>query len=707
VSEALRVLALVELIGLAALPLTRVLFGRLPGGGLGLAKPLGLLLVTWIAWLAGSVAPYGVVVAAGAVWLLVVVGVLARWWPFRVVPDDPLRRRLGWTAEAVFLGAFAAMLLVRSFAPDVWGTEQPMDMALITTVGRSGGFPPDSPWLAGEDLDYYYLGHLAMAIVARLTFIGADEGYNVALALVFALAATATFSVAAALAAAAGRAPARCGLAGVLLVLVLGNLAAAEELRAADGLASYDWFSASRVVPGTINEFPAFSFVLGDLHAHVLALPFTLLAVATALGLVFHGPRPRDALAAGLVTGLLYAINAWTAPVVAGLVLLALAGRIRGAGRPSWATAAAWTATYALVALLAVLPFLAAFDQPTGGIGLVDERRGFGAFVADQVRLHGLLVWLTGAAFAGAVLRTERPLRNLAWAGIAFALAGSALVSVDLTGTLALGVLTGVALRQALRRWTPPGERAVWVLVTVGLGCLLAPEFVYVRDEFDRSELFRMNTVFKLGYEAWLLLGLAGAGSIALARSWLGRRGALAWGAGAALLAVVAAAFPVAAPYARTAGFQDGPRLDGLRWLARIAPGDIPAIEWLRSNAGSDAVLLESAGDDYSPFGHARMSTFTGVPAVLGWAGHELQWGHDPGDRRAAVDRLYRTTDAAEAARLLRRFGVRYVVVGPLERTDHGDAGVAKWDRLGRRVHDARGTTVWDVERSLRRSGGA
>ena len=122
--------------------------------------------------------------------------------------------------------------------------------------------------------------------------------------------------------------------------------------------------------------------------------------------------------------------------------------------------------------------------------------------------------------------------------------------------------------------------------------------------------------------------------------------------------------------------------------------------------------MLESTGEDYSPDGHARISTFTGLPTVLGWPGHELQWGHREGTRRADVERLYREPDPGAARPLLERYGIRYVVAGPLERADHGRAGEAKWDALGRRVYDRAGTTVWDLSpgartatRPSRRSG--
>jgi uncharacterized membrane protein len=234
--------------------------------------------------------------------------------------------------------------------------------------------------------------------------------------------------------------------------------------------------------------------------------------------------------------------------------------------------------------------------------------------------------------------------------------------------------------------------------VSAGVACMLGPELLYVRDEFDDSPLYRMNTVFKLDYQAWVLLGLAAIGVLAWWREWLPRR-LVRWPYALVVAVVVAAAavYPIAGTYARKGGFDSSPTLDGLGWLRDRAPGDPGAIAWLQDHAPDDAVVLEAVGEDYSAFGHSRISTFTGLQTVLGWAGHELQWGHDPGTRAQEVARAYSAPTAAGAEPVLRRHGVRYVVVGPLERTDYGDAGVAKWDTLGRRVYDAGGTIVWEL----------
>ena len=332
--DALGFFALVEVIGLAAAPLAALAFGRLPGAGLGFAKPVGLLLVTWAVWMASSVTPvaYGPATVIGAVVLLAVAGGLA--WRARPAGDGA-RRPLWLGSEVVFAVTFAAMALLVAYSPDVWGTEKPMDMAFVNAANASTSFPPHDPWMAGEDLNYYYLGHLAMALVIKVVGTRPDEGYNLALALLAALSATAVFTFAGTLWAAARPrlpgvrgGPVPVGVAAAVICLVLGNLAGVREwIAAADPPGDYAWFEPSRVIPGTINEFPWFSFLLGDLHAHVLALPFTFVALAFALQVALAGPRGgrrgvAEAVAAGLAVGALYAVNSWSYPVAAGLLVL-------------------------------------------------------------------------------------------------------------------------------------------------------------------------------------------------------------------------------------------------------------------------------------------------------------------------------------------------------------------------------------------------
>jgi YYY domain-containing protein len=527
-TAALRFFVLIEVLGLAATPLAAVVFARLPGRGVAFAKPLGLLLATWLVWMLGSL---GLVAQGTVLWIAAVLVVAAAgaavWWRWRpAVPRDVLL----WS-EGLALAAFAGMALLVAYSPDVWQTEKPMDMAFLNAAGDARHFPPDDPWMAGEELNYYYLGHLMAAGLVRLSGVAPDVGYNLSVAAYFAYSVTAAFGLAYAL----GDRLA-IGLWGVALCIVAGTVGGGLELvREGGPLREYDWFGTSRVIEGTINEFPAFSFTLADLHGHVMAIPFSLLALAFGLQLATAGPAPppRGPAAlelgvAAIAIGTLYAINAWSFPVVAGLVLL---GAVVRAGEPgTWrerGRAPLWALAALLLAVIAVLPFLLTYDAAAEGFASVTERASFSTWARDHFELYGLLAYLVLSAYLVKLARSRHPWRTAGWAGALALFAGSLLAGADLAAVAGLVALGWVAAHAAFLARAPVVERFAWVLIGGGLLCLLIPEVIYVRDSFDGGELYRMNTVFKLGYQAWLLLAIAGAAAIVWSWGWMGRRGRL------------------------------------------------------------------------------------------------------------------------------------------------------------------------------------
>lgn len=730
--DALGLFLVIEVVGLAAAPLTALVLGRLPGAGLGFSKILGLLLVTWLVWIAGAlhIAPYGKGLIIGVLVLVAATGVLVGLRlrsldPDRgskrlrrlALPEDPVRRRLFWGAELVFAATFAAGALFAAHAPDVWNTEKPMDMAFITAINASDHFPPHDPWMSGETLNYYYLGHVALAWPLQLLSLRPDAGYLLSWGLLLALTATAVYTFSGTLWAAARTAlgeraprggPVLAGLVAAALVAILGNLAGVRAwIRAEDPPTDYAWFDPSRVIPDTINEFPSFSFILGDLHAHVIALPFTVLAIAFAMQIALAGPRGdalwrsvSEALAAALAIGMLYAINSWSYPVAAGLLAASVVIWLRtpeAKGRTGYAVV--WLAVVLVASIALVLPFVLDFEPESrdGVLGVVETRRDFKHWLGDHALIYGILLWPLIGLFVRRLLDARHPWRWAGWGLAAALVLGVLLTAENLTGAavMAAGLLVGVFA--ALDRGLSQPARFLWVLVAGGAALLLVPELLYLRDAFDNSALERMNTVFKAGYQAYLVLGLAAGVALPWAAVWLPRWSWPVWASGMAVLLAGGLVYPYAGGYARTGGYANGPTLDGLRWLKASSPGDPAAIAWIRDHTDGDAVVLEAFGEDYSAFGHARVSTFSGRPTVMGWAGHEVQWQHDPGTRSADIQTLYQTTDVTQARALLGRYGVRYVVVGPIEQTTYGDAGTPKWDQLGDRVFSQDGTSVWRI----------
>jgi uncharacterized membrane protein len=223
----------------------------------------------------------------------------------------------------------------------------------------------------------------------------------------------------------------------------------------------------------------------------------------------------------------------------------------------------------------------------------------------------------------------------------------------------------------------------ILALTTAAFLLIFGAELFFVSDVFNS----RLNTVFKLYYQAWLLLGVSGAtGSWWLlarlldekAPSWRMFRGA--WSALAVLLIAGALLYPLGATLSRTEGLTKGPRsLNGLDYTG--ASTDASAARWLQDNADPAERIVEAVGGQYSAAG--RISSWTGIPTVLGWPGHERQWGRDGRElaiRTDAVKQIYEGSSLEEVMPILQQYGVTYVVVGSVERATYAPEGLQKFE---------------------------
>ena len=234
-ADALVWLLTVEVLGLLALPLCFVLFRRLPDRGMTLAKPMALVLLAYVLWIAGLTRlipnTQGTIIAIAAA-VAVVSAVVLRGQAKQVQEFVKAEWRTLVAAEAVFLVFFFLWLWVTSEAPAIRGTEKPMDFGFLNAVLQSRHFPPEDQWLSGHSISYYYGGHFIMALLVKLTAIPSNVGYNLAVSLVPALAATGAFGLLYNLVRLSGgsiKAGIGFGLAAPALILLIGNLAGALE----------------------------------------------------------------------------------------------------------------------------------------------------------------------------------------------------------------------------------------------------------------------------------------------------------------------------------------------------------------------------------------------------------------------------------------------------------------------------------------------
>ena len=645
-----------EALGLAAYALLGPWLPR--AGGAALARVFGVLLLVWPAWWAGHLIERSF--TAETLGLLFVAVVCLGGWAWR---RRGLRQPAEWASVgALFWGALFVFVLVRAGNPAVFWGEKPMDFAFLNTLTRASSLPPPEPWFAGSILHYTWFGHFAAAALGKLCGLHPGVTYNLAIATVGAL----TVSGAFALGAVAGRSR-RVGLLAAVLVALCGNLAGPVELWWRRRGPFDAFWAVSRVVRDTINEYPLWSVFFADLHAHVLVLPFTLgyLALAVAQARSPRPSAPRMALLAVLL-GAILVTNGWsgvTQPLLLPLLLALLipAGLPRGlrtmAARVVVPTAVTWVG-----ALIAFLPFWLAYRPPPRNWGW--ERHAFAAF-HEYALVFGLFV----AASLPLLLRGLTPARRYGALGVILVSAALS-VARPSWGAWRVGmlVLAGLGIRAASRRDLDSRARTAAGLSGAGFLLTFVADLVFLWD--------RMNTVFKLYFEAWLLLAAGAAVALCLTwRSVTGRVG-IAWRGAVAVLAACALVTGWQGAYAvvrepRVASPR--PTLDGTAYLAERDPQEAAALEWLDAEVAGTPVIAEAWGEFYGEF--ARVSMNTGLPTILGWDYHVHQRAHEWAAidaRKADVSRLYRSDDASEVRGILDRYAVRYVYLGSLERLTYG-----------------------------------
>jgi len=845
ISAAFRWWAILALIGLAATPLTLHLLKVLPDRGYAIVKMVGLLLAGYIFWLLGSLGLLNNS-AGGLLFGLIALVTLSVLAVFRLDSgEDSIKRWLRdhWryvvTVEILFALIFFGWTWVRSQNPAIAATEKPMEFAFLNSLGRSPGFPPLDPWLSGFGISYYYFGYLMTSMVARLAAVPEQIAFNLAIAWLAAGTAVGAFGLVYNLIAAdktrMRRWAVMIGLIAAISLPIAGNLEIVLEVLYANDVGSdsfwqwldirdlnepaaasevprYEttswwWWRSSRVIHEyhlsgrpeeglePIAEFPAFSLILGDLHAHLLALPFAYLSLALALVWWLRTSRPyldfsgwfeRQGLKrqlraiswydAGLllftaaVLGGLSFLNTWDVLihlfVVVGAFILAQwrvdgrwhAGLIRQA-----VTVAVLLAGLAIVLYLPfylglrsqaappyLLPmimrptrlahFLVIFGMPLIAIvGLLavlsswlvrhrdrsSSRRTWltatfftVGLVAALLLLMLFLGWLVASSIEGmpVVLSLSDELglglealpaeagitERAAWALSAMGKIAPQMFAARLTQPALILLLAAMLastiyillrlllphseeMNESWRRIASPTLPFVLLLMATAVLLTLGPEFVYLRDNFGQ----RINTIFKFYYQAWILFGIAALYALAYLLSRFRLSGIVI-----ATLYFLALAgsllFPFFAIQSRAQEYR-GPTdsenrltatLNGLAYLQQLNPDEYEAIMWLRQNVSGSPVILEAVGGQYSAYG--RVSAATGIPTVLGWAGHEYQWRGatpEPAERDSAVTSIFSQMDWPSTELLLDRYDVQYVYFGQLERNTYDPQSEEKFQQ--------------------------
>lgn len=770
------------LLGWLVYPLTRLALHGLHDRGFPFTRLVGLILLAYPVWLLGSArVPVTKLLISAVLLLLLAINVVLAYRQ-RITLRAELRQH--WRAflrvEVLILGFFLLFLLVRWGNPDLWhpwkGGEKPMDFSYFNAVLKSTTYPPYDPWFAGGYINYYYYGFVLAGVPVKWLGIVPSIAYNLILPSWFAMLAAGAYSLGWNLAAAvtrrrlpaqpqfgaeaSQRAPLLGGLGAALGVAVLGNWGTVrmiwhglQRLGDTQGAFEYanlltrigwafqglvrlftqpgtrlpyglgDWYwIPSRAIPGEpITEFPAFTFLYADLHAHLLALPVTLLALGWALSVLLGrwgwkgwGHLLGSFFVGGLAIATLRPTNTWDWPAFLGIGLLSV---IYTALRYGQVCCFPWPAQIAqrwrrpiiaafgaLLLLVLVLGLYAPYNHWYGqAYTKIDLWSGgltpFWSYMTHWgVFLFAIVSWMVAETASWLRRDDGSTRREWRWIALAVLFLIAALMVLLVRGVgigiaaLPLMVWAGLLL---LRPDLPDAKRAV--LLLTGAGLFLT---VFVELAVLRGDIGRMNTVFKFYLQAWSLLGISAAAAVAWlvaeALPFWRERTATLWQVALTLLVGGAALFPILAGLDKVYDRMvvDAPHtLDGMTYMtqAQYPEGEIlmdlsqdyRAIRWMQENVSGSPVIVEANVPEYR-WG-TRFTVYTGLPGVVGWNWHQRQQRAltDPQwvvERVNAVNAFYAADDAESTLAFLRRFDVQYIVVGQLEHAVTTPLGLAKFD---------------------------
>ncbi|HJJ54469.1 MAG TPA: DUF2298 domain-containing protein [Methanocorpusculum sp.] len=644
-------LLIVKFCQLAVYPYLRP---ALPKISYGLAYPVSILFLTLVSWYLGithlpvqlSLLPFAILFGI-AVW----------------------KKQILWSEikanaifDIIFLAGFVLILAVRFAYPGIIVSgEKFMDAAILGSIMNNPVVAPADAWFGGTPLTvYYYLGHWMMGVLGILACGTSTVVFNLMLPLVFGLAAVAAFSI--------GELLFDRRRAWIpLLVLIIPNIVLFIQLILGNGVTMALWNSTRVIGAGTtINEYPLFSFLWGDPHAHVLGCFNQLTFICLLLVLLTQWKELKTygkyllAVLLAVSLGTMPVMNSWDvlvyAPlyIIAAIIVWVICRKENDHTGPCLLGIPAHELLpLILVPILSLLAYALFLTTMVSAGGSSIAGIGFVTTPSDLLEFLG--VW--GIFLLIVVLDGLKTLKRFPW-----------LVIIPIVlfffGYGALGVALFCFLLLILRK----EKFADTFLAAAGCLLLILMELFYIKD-YMGADYYRMNTVFKIGFATWFILGTS---CFIMIPRWI--RGRFAGVSRKRFLTVVSVIYAILVLLLAGGGaainvYNSG-TLDGSDWLFSEHPGDALGISWLKENANSSDIVAEAAGTSYTY--SSRISAMTGLSTPLGWAGHETGWRTGMASIDAVVADLRQMYEnPGFTIYLMEKYGVDYLYVGEVEKSQY------------------------------------
>ena len=696
---------LAAVLGVVGMAVTGRLFRGFADKGWMFSKVVSITITGFLTWFLVSIKllKFTTVTCVGITVVFGIVCILLyekqRKAGYDCLPIDNLD--LVYIEEILFFAVFLMWTYLAGFHPAAHGTEKFMDYGFMETMMRSKTLPATDIWYSQGKINYYYGGQYFAVFLTKLSGTQVELTYNLMRTFVAAFAFVLPFSLVRQMTVDMQgkkvygwkkRLPSITGFIAGLAVSIAGNMhyvvyaqiiPLIQKLKGQE-VDSY-WFpDATRYIgfnpdvpDKTIHEFPCYSFVLGDLHAHVVNIMFVLLL----LGLLYawtqkvRNTTPSveklgakkfwmqqllmpHILAAAMLLGMFHWTNYWDFViyyvVTGGTVLFMNIICLKGDIKRIIAVTAAQAVEIFAVATVIILPFTLQFTTMVQGVRPAQNH----SLPHQLLILWGLPTILTLVFVISLIVGKLKRLNHKSL----------------------------YRLMKAIR--TPDLFAVIMGLCAIGLVAI--PELVYVRDIYENGNA-RANTMFKLTYQAYIMFGMTMA-YVIFRLLFVNRRKILkAVGViGLALLLWTCGYFgkSVDSWFGQVLDPSQYKGLNATAFLETDYAEDVGAIRWLKENIEGSPVVLEANGDSYSEY--ERVSAMTGLPTVMGWYVHEWLWRNDVADLNAKADEIetiYTSTNAAEVQMLVEKYDISYIFVGSCEREKYADLNNEVLQSLGEIVY--------------------
>lgn len=703
------------IIGLLFFPLSKFFFSSFFDRGYLLSKPLGILILSYSTFLLGTlhILPFERVSTVG---LLLTIPTTLSFIVFRknfkkyFLSDLRNKLKLIIFEELFFFLCLILWTTVRTFQPDIHGIEKFMDFAYINSILRTTFFPAKDPWFAPLPINYYYFGHVYSSVLIKLSGIASNISFNLILGTIFALIASVAFSICTTIlnlfhseeTKNGGRSHIRIIGFGILsagFITLAGNIQVIYAFFRSIGdniippwqaifspltfPNSYWYPSATRFIYHSIHEFPAYALVLSDLHAHLLDTPFSLLALAFLLSFFIKNitVKPKtleksNVILFSLILSVLYMTNAWDSAIYFGFFILTL-------GFIGYKTLDKKRLLYVLentlitfvLAISFSLPFSLFFKPFVTGIGIncapdfLISIGNIGPFLFEKGYCQTTPLWQL----------------------------------LILYGFFATFALLFIVVILRVKKIFYSDMFALIIIIYAAI-LIITPELIYLKDIYP--SYFRANTMFKLAYQAFILLSFMSIYSIFrisnnLKNNLISFKNILVlitFILFTGFMLSIVFIYPVLAVNSYYNNLTSSHGLDGTKYLKNSLPSDYEAIDFLNKTIKKQEVIAEAPGDSYSDFG--RISVNTGLPTIINWTAHEWLWRGTYEitlPRLNDVKTLYETHDEKIAKTIINKYNVSLIYIGGMEYQKYPSLDINKFRKIGSLIYSKDNTQIYRV----------